>query len=359
MSIMTKIGMICDGDVRSSPCSHPTHEGFGRAVDAEFLPLSGVSLPGPMRNSVAADILRARQVREFDISYYDVVLFEYGHFYHALPFIHTHFPDVTTILIATHQIYGHRRFDFGEGVQNRLRRLDRRVSTTLIHNRLAEADGVIAVSDLVADYVRQVTPGTPVEVATPYIQPAVDRQLMTVTPNLKSHSAAVICDARPHKGVDILVRAWPAIRKEFPDATLQVVGNGHPQRYAQVSGVTVHGYVEDLTDVLPDVSLYVHPARVDAWAVAVIEAMRAAIPPIVTETTGARSAVRRLDLQLVTEPRPSDLKRAISQYFERPTSSKEFLSRRAREIAGEYLEPDRTALFVDALTTLLDRVDEQ
>ncbi|RMH15285.1 MAG: glycosyltransferase, partial [Gemmatimonadetes bacterium] len=122
-----------------------------------------------------------------------------------------------------------------------------------------------------------------------------------------------------YKGIDLLLAAFRRVVDARPDATLTVVGRwdaDYLRGLVEAAGVppaSVHapGPSETLAPYLAEASLYVHPARGEAWGITVVEAMRAGLEPVVSEWTGAREAVRRLDPDLVTPLDPDTIADAV------------------------------------------------
>jgi len=142
----------------------------------------------------------------------------------------------------------------------------------------------------------------------------------------------------------------------LPEAELTIVGEGHPKEWGNVPGITVRGYVEDLTEIFENSSLYVQPARADAFPVTVLEAMQAGLVPLVTKTTGSRSLVSKLNNGLVVEPEPSALASGIVQYFEQDKEQRCGLSESARKIVNPFSAEVKQQEFQDTYKSLLAEI---
>ncbi|MFC7081416.1 glycosyltransferase family 4 protein [Halorussus caseinilyticus] len=335
---------------------HPAHRGFQDAIGADPLLFSPVSV-GPLSGTLVEDAVAA--VRS-SFPERDVYVLENADAVYAAPVIKSAHPDAVVVLLAAHNVFGLESYDFAADPLPKAlaRRADRYLDATVVRALVRRyVDGSLAVSSFVADHVRSFAPETPVRPVHPYVQPDVADRLDEATPDLGANRAITVCEARDHKGVDLLVEAWPAVRGRVPDATLHVVGTGHPDEYESTPGVTVHGYVEDLTAELAASSLYVHPARVDAFGVSVTEAMRAGVVPLVTETTGSFPVVGDIADDLVVEPNPAALAAGISGYFEREVVARERLSARARDLAAPFDAETQQDEFVAAFEELLAAID--
>ncbi|WP_276300058.1 glycosyltransferase family 4 protein [Halorussus lipolyticus] len=343
-------------DDEDASYGHPAHRGFADAVDADPLLFSPVSV-GPLSGTLVEDVLAASRS---SFPERDVYVLENADAVYASPVIKRAFPDATVVLLAAHNVFGLESYDFDADLLPKalVRKTDRYLDAKLVRALVRRyVDGVLAVSEFVADHVRSFAPRTPVRPVHPYVQPEVADRLDDASADLGANRAITVCEARDHKGVDMLVEAWPAVRRQVPDATLHVVGVGHPDEYEETPGVEVHGFVEDLTAELTASSLYVHPARVDAFGVTVTEAMRAGVVPMVTETTGSFPLVADVSDELVVEPTPEAIAEGVVEFFSRSAGEREALSETARDLADPFVADVQREAFVDSFRDVLGAVE--
>lgn len=81
------------------------------------------------------------------------------------------------------------------------------------------------------------------------------------------------------KGVDILLRAWPAVVRRFPTRTLHLVGAGHAELLQRLPaslrrGITAHGVLSDaaLGSLRERCQVQVVPSRFESFGLTVVEA---------------------------------------------------------------------------------------
>ncbi len=327
---------------------HPAHRGFAEAVDADLVDFQRHSL-GPLSDSVVGDVYNGLRYPS-----YDVYLVEGSRPLYAALAHRAVRRSKLVYLCADHGLYSLGRADFegSSGFKSLVGRFGR-PAVREIGSRFV--DGVVAVSAFAADFTRPVVgPDTPIEVAHPFIQPDVYDALGGVSPALDANVAVTVGRPWRYKGVDMLVEAWPTVRESFPEAELHVVGGGHPGSYAETPGVEVRGYVENLADAFAPASLYAQPSRMDTFPVSVLEAMRAGLPPLVTETTGTRSEAGALSSDLVVDPSPEALAAGVVAYFERDGAERRELSSRARERGATFDAETRKRAFAEAFDTVLE-----
>lgn len=337
---------------------HPSHQGFQDTIDAESyqLPTSGKwAIPGTFLEDLSA-AYRA------NVPEAEIYVLENVNALYVAPTIRKQHPDATILLLAAHGVFGLDSYRFDDAIPKRaVRYLDRVININLIQHLYGHLDGVLAISEYVANYVRDRT-NAPVEAVYPYIQPEMYNRLQDGSPEIELGRAAAVCEHRDHKGIDMLVQAWPQVRSEHPDADLHLIGEGHSDHYQDTPGVHVRGFVENLHSELFKSDLIVHPARRDAFGVAVIEGMLAGSIPIVTNTTGAKEVVAPIEEQLVCDPHPESLSATVTFALSKSKSQRETWREAARERARNYNETKQLERFRNNYHRLLDRintVDEQ
>ncbi|MUV88592.1 glycosyltransferase [Halapricum sp. CBA1109] len=334
---------------------HPAHRGFQERIDADPICFPDVPV-GPLTHTLLKPAIEATRL---DVPEYDIYVFENAESVYAATRIKRQYPDSTVILLAAHRVFGLESYDFASDQfpKSLVRRADRYSDQALIRRFVREhVDGVLAVSKHVERTVRSFAPETPTEVVHPYVQPAFAAELDGMTPSLESNHAITVCEGRDHKGVDMLVDAWEGVREYVPDATLSIVGRNHPEEYESVSGVTVSGYVENLAEEYSRASLYVHPARADAFGVTVLEAMRTGVVPMVTEATGSYPFVADVDDDLVVDPTTESIARGVVQYFQLPDDERQARSERSKAVTAPFVEDVKTREFESRFRSLLARL---
>ena len=172
---------------------------------------------------------------------------------------------------------------------------------TFIHKISAKClDGAIAVSPFIKSYAEKIV-DIPIEVARPPISQKNYNMLEKVKPNLDSNIIVSVGMPRFSIGMDILVRQFEYAKWQIPDLELWIIGKEHPKEYEKIDGVKVLGFIDDLSQVFKKASLFVHAGRCSVHSVATLEAMRAGIPVVVSNMTGAKDIVMRVENKLKKE----------------------------------------------------------
>ncbi|CAJ53637.1 glycosyltransferase family 4 protein [Haloquadratum walsbyi] len=326
---------------------HPAHQGFAEAIDADIISCSSEHTDLKLV-STGLEIVRGAQFE------YDILVVE-----GSRPLISILAQGLIRKTKIIYLCADHFLYNLNHSTDSGL--IKKHGINTLFQGIV---DGVIAVSDFAAEFVHA-TGGTsiPMRIVHPYIQQDPFNEFKHISPDLSSKTAVTISSAPTgvvgeYKGVDLLVDSWNKVRRGFPDATLRVVGRGHPSRYENQPGVIVEGYVESISEVFQDASLYIQPSRVDAYPVTVLEALRASVPSVVTRTTGTRTEIRTIDPMLISDPNPRSIAEKIMYYFDKNINYKKRISRISHQRGGQYSPKKWKSAFESAFESLLEEINE-
>jgi glycosyltransferase involved in cell wall biosynthesis len=238
---------------------------------------------------------------------------------------------------------------------------------TLIHRLSANVlDAAIAVSPFVKSYAEKVL-NVPIEVVKPAIPEESYYNLGKVKPDLEAKVIVSVGQPRFSIGMDVLVEQFRIARKEIPDLELWIVGKGHPKEYERIEGVKVLGYVEDLSEVFENASLFVHAGRCSAYPVATLEAMRAGLPVVVSNMTGTKEIVERVEEEFKKElgfnygdikfVQPLDrIAKAILAYYSLDVEARRLLSKKYRKKSEEFGPGKRAKQFKEVFEELVGEI---
>lgn len=333
MSDLDKFGvaMIHCGD---SP--HPVHQGFAEVVEADLYKVDSPSLFGP-EGSIPSEIYNGFRLPNYDIYIAEGTRSLYGALAGQIS------KDSTLIYLAADQsLYELQNLEQQQSMLNRLISEYGMGLLKFYFNRYI--DGVISVSDFIARSTTNIL-NVPTRVSNAYIQPDVFDSLGDISPSLDQNTAITIGAYEDYKGQDIMPEVWRGVREQYPNAELYLIGSGYPDFLDNTPGIKVCGFVEDLGDVLSKASVYIHPARADAFPVSVLEGLRAGLPAIVTSTTGTKSAVYSLDRNMMVERDVEEITNSILIYFAEPLSVRQNLSGKARKVGSQYNKESKQKQF--------------
>jgi glycosyltransferase involved in cell wall biosynthesis len=159
------------------------------------------------------------------------------------------------------------------------------------------------------------------------------------------------------KTPETLLDAWAELHTRFPSSQLLFVGDGEKRplleaktRQGGLQGSVVFtGQVRDVDDYLKSADIFVLPSASEGMPLALLEAMAAGLPVIVSRVGGIIDIIRNEDNGLVFEPGDTKgLVRCLSMLMESPERRRE-LGRRAWSLVKTNFSLEK---FVDAYIDL-------
>ncbi|MFI7667139.1 glycosyltransferase family 4 protein [Nocardia sp. NPDC049526] len=151
------------------------------------------------------------------------------------------------------------------------------------------------------------------------IAPGVDLTRFRSAPIPTGTHRTVLCVRRLERrmGIDSLLRCWPDVVAEHPDARLVLVGTGSAEGELRLQAagaglgdsVTFAGSVDDgkLTELYEQAALTVVPTTaLEGFGLIALESLASGRAPIVTDCGGLPDSVRGLDSSLIVPARESE-----------------------------------------------------
>jgi glycosyltransferase involved in cell wall biosynthesis len=120
------------------------------------------------------------------------------------------------------------------------------------------------------------------------------------------------------------IRAFATVRAAFPEATLDIVGDGYlrqPLRSQRAPGVTVHGFVSEQVkaELMARADLMLLPGTREGWGIVAIEAGLHRLPTVAYRVPGLKDAVVDGDTGVLTQPEPDALGAAAVDLLRDPS----------------------------------------
>jgi glycosyltransferase involved in cell wall biosynthesis len=168
----------------------------------------------------------------------------------------------------------------------------------------------------------------------------------------------VVCIGRlaRAKGQDVLLNAWPRVRKRVPDATLVLVGTGPDEgvlRRRATAGVELVGARDDVIDWLAAADVVVQPSRWEAMSLALLEAMARGRSVVATDVAGMPEILAHVDGAVVPVEAPEPLAAAIVERLVDPARA-EVEGRENRRLVEGFDLRRTTEAFASAYRELLN-----
>ena len=203
---------------------------------------------------------------------------------------------------------------------------------------LKEVDLLVCVGKMEHDLLKEIIPNAKSIVTYTFVRPEMRKKLMAkrnVYPNLNGHKILTIgTNSAYYKGIDMVFEAFKIIKKRFPDAELNIVGSMPDlNKYVDCNYEGVHclGYVKDLVKVIKESSVYVHMGRGDTFPASALEAMLSGLPTIVSNTTGTKDIIEKINKNIVSKLNANDLSNRIGYYFNLSQNQKFIIAKKSYE----------------------------
>ncbi len=185
----------------------------------------------------------------------------------------------------------------------------------LVRTVLARAAVITCLSDDVADLVRRIAPGRPVEL----VPNPVAEIGATLEPADAPPMALFAGELGTRKGADILAEAWPLVRGEIADARCVMVGPRTDLHLPDLPGLTVMPGLPraDVTQLLGEARVVVLPSRAEGMPMILTEAL-AAGRPFVATPVGGIPELAHAEGMLVSVGDPAGLAQALITFLADP-----------------------------------------
>jgi glycosyltransferase involved in cell wall biosynthesis len=236
-----------------------------------------------------------------------------------------------------------RRVMIAEEVGVPARRLLARLALAAAYRRM---DCVIAVSDATRDYLieHEFVAARRIRVihdaiSEDYFAPIPERTRGAIR---KIVSVGRLVDVKNH---ETLLRAFSRIARDFPDAELQIVGDGPSRERLEVlarelaigSRVVFHGFRADVRAALDDADAFALPSISEGFGIALVEAMARGLPVIASNVGSIPSIMAALGSEWLIAPCDVGAwQRGLCELLTLPDKARRRLGTRARELAERY-----------------------
>lgn len=161
----------------------------------------------------------------------------------------------------------------------------------------------------------------------------------------------VVARLHPVKGHSVLLHAFVGVKRQFPEASLLIVGDGEERAGLGVlakelgidDSVVFLGSRRDIPELLAAMDITVLPSLEEGLPLSLLEAMAAAKPIVATDVGAVPTVIRHNQTGLLVPPRDPE---AITQALTRMLSDTELqrtLSAAAQGLAVDQYSLDRTA----------------
>ncbi len=219
---------------------------------------------------------------------------------------------------------------------------------------LRQYDAVVCEGEMTLKMVRELLGKRAPACYVTFLGPPKERlpTLLSLRPNLISTAILIIANGpgkfRMHyKGLDLMIAAFQVARREDTRLSLTILGEWDDECKRIVltdidadtrSAITFAGKTSSIDHYLVNAGLCLHCSRGDAFPTSTIEALVAGVPTLVSEWTGTREIVGKVEPSMILPTDPDAIGAAIVKYFQADNDWRNALGRKLREAAMAYTE---------------------
>jgi glycogen synthase len=174
------------------------------------------------------------------------------------------------------------------------------------------ADKIISVSDSITRETRQYYRIPRAKIVTVHNGVNVSKDFTRVIKPDNNYTILLVGRLIWRKGVKYLIESLPTVLTAYPNVKLYIVGNGEQKSYLQKlvkmlnleSSVEFLGFVsnERISSLFAEADIYVQPSLYEPFSIAILEAMGAGLPLVVSRVGGIPELVINKKDGLVVDP---------------------------------------------------------
>ena len=214
-------------------------------------------------------------------------------------------------------------------------------------------DALFCEGQMAADLARMNGINSP-KLYTTYLGVPKERMvtLQKIQPNLKSNHLVFI-SAGPkgwrtyYKGLDFMIKTFSKAYERESSLKFTIIGEWDLKVQEDLlqdcsdsckNAIRFVGRTNDIGSYLKDGSLYFHTARGDAFPTVVLEAMSAGLIPMVSEWTGSKEVVERVDPSLIVPLDEEKVVKRIIEFLKMDVKNRSILSKKMKEASMKFTE---------------------
>jgi len=160
-----------------------------------------------------------------------------------------------------------------------------------------------------------------------------------------------------YKGIDVLIK----VARKNRDINFTIVGKSYEkfiQNNVIPKNVKFIGGLQraEMYKIFENNSLYLHLGRGESFGIAILEAMAAGLPCIVSELTGAKEVIKKVDASFIVPLNEKIINKKIIEYFNKSLIEKRSLSEKFREQSKFYSEEKQLQNFKKQFEKLIKEI---
>lgn len=188
-----------------------------------------------------------------------------------------------------------------------------------------------------------------------------DKRNLRIRLDIPTNELVAVYSGRlsPEKRVDSLISIWPAVRREYPNAKLLILGTGGEMdrlKKIALDGIQFIGQIDNVVPYLQASDLFILPSSTEGLSNALLEAMACGLSAVATAVGGAPDVISHKENGWLIKPdNVGELFEAIKSLFFDVTL-RDVLSERAHKTIQQRYSLQATA---DGLLRLYERFNQK
>lgn len=211
-------------------------------------------------------------------------------------------------------------------------------------------------------------------VFTTFIGPLNERVevLNKLSPELREPHIIIIASGPSdfrffYKGMDLMLTAFNKLYQQNSDFKLTIMGNWdlnaikkHLDPHMEIGkNVILESTVTDIeryAQIINRSSLCLHVARGDAFPTSTLETMVAGLPTLVSEYTGTKQIVEKVDTNFICKLEVDDIVKSVLWYFSKENSKRIEQAQKFREAVSFYTESNAKAAYMATFNEIKTKI---
>jgi len=194
-----------------------------------------------------------------------------------------------------------------------------------------------------------------------FVEKDFQKRLLKIKPKLSLKRVLFIGNGPDffYKGTDFLLD----VAKKCSKVSFTIVGGFYDnliRKKGKLDNVKFIGQIKmnskEMEKIISEHQLYVHFGRGEAFGVTVLESMSAGIPAIVSDLTGAKEAIKKIEPGFVVPLDVNLASKKIEEYFNLNLKNKKILSNKFRKVSKFYNEDKQLKKFKEVFNNLLGEI---